>query len=235
MPIEGGRWLVTLAGFSRDYPPQDEAGFMAFARSIAVPELHSALCAAEPLGPAIGYRRTTSRWRRYHEAARWPDGFVALGDAVCSFNPYYGQGMAVAALSAIALGELVAGRGLSPGFAATFQSRLARLLADPWLMATTEDCRHAATVGAVRTWRTRLNLWYTDRLIERATHDPVAMNAFMSVLQLVEPYHTVMRPRVLVPALLPEPATSPGRHVGELDPTIGERRKPPNPTRRVEP
>ena len=103
-PIEGGRCLVTLAGFECDYPPLDDTDFLEFVRSIGVPEFYEAVRAAEPVAPIFGYRRTTNRWRRYHEAQRWPEGFIALGDAVCAFNPYCGQGMSVAAMSAEALG-----------------------------------------------------------------------------------------------------------------------------------
>ena len=205
-PIEGGRWLVTLAGFAGDYPPQDAGGFDAFVRSLGVPAFEAALAAAEPLGPAVGYRRTTNRWRRYHALERWPAGFIALGDSVCAFNPYYGQGMAVAALSARTLEAALerrwpAGRNLMPGFAPGFQRELARLLATPWLMATTEECRYPGTTGGDFGWRTRLNLWYTDRLLARATHDPAVMRAFVSVSQLVEPFTTLLRPGVLLPVL----------------------------------
>ena len=34
VPLEGDRWLVTLAGAARDYPPTDAAGFLEFARSL---------------------------------------------------------------------------------------------------------------------------------------------------------------------------------------------------------
>jgi 2-polyprenyl-6-methoxyphenol hydroxylase-like FAD-dependent oxidoreductase len=200
-PIEGGRCLVTLAGFARDYPPQDEDGFLAFVRGIGVPEFCEAVRAAEPLAPTVGYRRTTNRWRRYDEAERWPEGFVAVGDAVCAFNPYYGQGMGVAAMSATVLADLLAGRGAPSGFARAFQRRLARLLATPWLMATTEECRYPGTAGAAFGWRTRLNLWYTDRLLARAARDPAVMRAFMRVSHLVDPFGALIRPRVALPVL----------------------------------
>jgi 2-polyprenyl-6-methoxyphenol hydroxylase-like FAD-dependent oxidoreductase len=202
--------VVTLAGFARDYPPQDDEGFLEFARSIGVPDFYEAVRVAEPLGSAVGYRRTTNRWRRYHAAERWPDGFVAVGDAVCAFNPYYGQGMSVAALSALALGALLAKRGPGAGFAREFQRHLARLIATPWLMATTEECRYPETDGARFGWRTRLNLWYTGRLLTRAAHDPDAMKAFVAVSHLLEPFGAVLRPRVLVPVLL-RPGSGPRR------------------------
>jgi 2-polyprenyl-6-methoxyphenol hydroxylase-like FAD-dependent oxidoreductase len=121
---------VTLGGFAGDYPPQDPAGFRAFAQSLGVLAFHAALEAAEPLGPPVGYRRTSNRWRDYHAMARWPAGFIALGDSVCAFNPYYGQGMAVAALSAGVLDALLRDRP-GPGFPAEFQRRLARLWRRP--------------------------------------------------------------------------------------------------------
>jgi hypothetical protein len=61
VPSEGGRWLVTLAGYGRDYPPTDEAGFLAFARSLRSPVVYDAIASAEPLGPISGFRRTKNR------------------------------------------------------------------------------------------------------------------------------------------------------------------------------
>jgi 2-polyprenyl-6-methoxyphenol hydroxylase-like FAD-dependent oxidoreductase len=199
VPIEGSRWLVTLAGFSKDYPPLEDTEFMEFARSIGVPEFAQAVAAAEPLSQAYGFRRTTNRWRRYDEMRHWPEGFVAIGDAVCAFNPYYGQGMSVAALSALALGEAFARE--EAGRCARFQQRLADIIARPWLMATTEECRYPGTQGAARGLKARLNLWFTDRLLTRAAHDPRVRNAFLSVAQLVEPSSILMRPGVLLPVL----------------------------------
>jgi hypothetical protein len=162
----------------------------------------AALEAAESLGPAVGYRRTTNRWRRYHALPRWPAGFIAFGDSVCAFNPYYGQGMAVAALSAGTLDAMLSRDRPGPGFPAEFQRKLARLLATPWLMATTEECRYPGTVGGAFGWRTRLNLQFTDRLLARATHDPAVMRAFVAASQLVEPFGILLRPGVMLPVLM---------------------------------
>jgi hypothetical protein len=81
-------------------------------------------------------------------------------------------------------------------------------------MATTEECRYPETEGGAFGWRTRLNRWYTDRLLTRATRDPAVMRAFVSVSQLVAPFTAVMRPGVLLPVLLHRTPAIPRRHRG---------------------
>jgi hypothetical protein len=65
LPVEGNRWITALIGAGRDYPPTDEEGFLAFARSLSSPVLHDALRRAEPLSPIYGYQRTTNQRRHY--------------------------------------------------------------------------------------------------------------------------------------------------------------------------
>ena len=103
-PIEGDRWIVTLQGAGGDAPPTDDGGFVGFARSLRSPILHDAIRFAEPLSPAVAFANTANRRRHFERLRRWPDGFVIVGDGVCAFNPIYGQGMAVAAQTAVVLG-----------------------------------------------------------------------------------------------------------------------------------
>ena len=90
-PIEDGQWMVALMGAAGQHPPTDEDGFAAFARSLRHPIIADTLTAAEPVTPIRGYRGTGNLLWHYERMRRWPERFVVLGDAVCAFNPIYGQ------------------------------------------------------------------------------------------------------------------------------------------------
>jgi 2-polyprenyl-6-methoxyphenol hydroxylase-like FAD-dependent oxidoreductase len=102
LPVEGGRWMLTLVGWYGDHPPGDEAGFLDFAASLAAHEIHDAVKDAEAVSP-IALHKFPSNRRRHYERVTVPDGVAVLGDAACSFNPVYAQGMATGALGAQAL------------------------------------------------------------------------------------------------------------------------------------
>jgi flavin-dependent dehydrogenase len=189
--VEGGQWIVTLVGFAGDVPPVDDDGFTAFAVSLPTPEVARALANAEPTSPIVGFRNTVNRLRHYERLARWPDGLVALGDAVCTFNPIYGQGMSVAALSARLLGESVA--GARRGFERGFQRRLARALRDPWTMATGQD-RPYLSVTAPQRRIVRAKQWYADRVIRASVVDERVHTAFVEVVHMVRPLSALTRP-----------------------------------------
>jgi 2-polyprenyl-6-methoxyphenol hydroxylase-like FAD-dependent oxidoreductase len=202
-PVEGNRWMVTLAGVGRDYPPTDEAGFLAFARRLRAPLIYETIKDAVPLGPIHGYQRTENQRRFYEKLARRPARFLVTGDALCAFNPVYGQGMTAAAQGALVLDRLLREQAGEPaGLPQRFEREVARVNAAAWLIATGEDVRYPTTEGGVRNLQTRLTQRYFDRVIGAATRDPHVNLAFINVQQLVAPPTTLFRPDVLIPALL---------------------------------
>jgi len=149
--IENDVWLVSLGGRFGDYPPQDEAGFMAFAEGLPAPQLYEFIKGAERVDQISHFRFPTSVLRHYERLPSFPEGFLVLGDAISSFNPVYGQGMSSAALQASALGRLLEERTNSPqgldGIAAPFFTKAAEVVNTPWTLAANFDFAYPQTTG----------------------------------------------------------------------------------------
>jgi hypothetical protein len=203
-PIESGRWMVTLTGWHRDYPPGDERGFLDYARSLPVPNLYRAIKEADSLTPIVTHRFPSNRRRRFERMPRFPDGFVVLGDAACSFNPIYGQGMTTAALDASILNSclheyLRAHRDLQ-GFAVRFRKRVAKAAMVPWLLATGEDFRYPETDGR-RPPGMRLLNWYSGRVHVLSGSQPLTTLRFYEVLHMLKSPMALFAPRILFAVL----------------------------------
>jgi flavin-dependent dehydrogenase len=199
VPVEGGRWLVSLLGGDGDYPPTHEAGFLAFARSLRSPALYEAIAAAEPLTPIAGQRATENRLRHYDRLGGFPDGVVALGDAVCAFNPVYGQGMTAAALGAEVLDrwlrEELSYR--SPGRSRVFQRCLARATAAAWQLSAGADYGFRTTQGPPQGRVARLMGCYLAAVMRAATTRPWVRRRLSEVLHLLRPPSALFGPGVL--------------------------------------
>jgi 2-polyprenyl-6-methoxyphenol hydroxylase-like FAD-dependent oxidoreductase len=206
LPIEDGQWMVVLIGAAGQHPPTDEDGFAAFARSLRHPVIADALAAAEPITPIRGYRGTANRLWHYERMRRWPERFVVLGDAVCAFNPIYGQGMSTAAVAAetldACLGEQRRRRPAENlnGLAERFQRRLARANADPWLLSTWEDLRYPTTTGMQVSAAIRLVHRYLDQVVAAATRDPATTDSLLQVMGMLSRSTSLFAPRILAAA-----------------------------------
>lgn len=195
-PIEGDRWVVTLTGIGAQLPPHDESGFREFAHQLpgGFGEL---LDASAPQTHIASYRRTGNRWRHWERARAWPDGLLVVGDAMCCFNPVYGQGMSVALAQAAVITARLTADGLRvDGGAARLQRQLARAATGAWALATGEDFRNPGTQGR-RTLATRAGHWYADRVMAASVHDPTVHRRFLEVSQLVRPTRDLVTPSIL--------------------------------------
>jgi 2-polyprenyl-6-methoxyphenol hydroxylase-like FAD-dependent oxidoreductase len=205
-PIEDGQWMATMIGAAGQHPPTDEDGFAAFVRSLRHPVIADALTAAEPVSQIRGHRGTANRLWHYERMRHWPERFVVLGDAVCAFNPIYGQGMSTAAVAAETLDACLRAHqqrhftGDLNGLAQRFQRRLARRNADPWMLSTGEDLRYPTTTGARATAVTRLQHRYLDRVVAAAIGDPGIADTYTRVLGLLARPTALFAPRVIAAA-----------------------------------
>ncbi|MCK7622707.1 hydroxylase [Streptomyces sp. RS10V-4] len=199
VPVEDGNWLLTLSGVRGHHPPTDEAEFAAFSATVGDPYVHDLLDRAEPVSPVHGFRDTCNRRRHYGRPGAVPEGLLVLGDANCTFNPVYGQGMSVAALGALALRDTLDGAGgPGPGVAARAQRAICRAAEPAWMAAVGADRPYVRDPGATAGPAERLTTWYLDRLSARAAVDRVVGAAFRDVVCLTAPPSRLMSPRVLL-------------------------------------
>ncbi len=193
---EGDRWICGLGGILGDRPPLDPDGFEAYAASLPSPVLHEFIRSAVPLDEPRRFRFPASVRRRYERLARSPRGLLVTGDAVCSFNPVYGQGMTVACLEALALRDVLR-RGLDrPSLAREFWQACAPTVDVPWQIAAGGDRRFPGVPGQVDR-RTRLLNGYVARVQRAAAVDPAVGTAFLRVANLEAPPSSLMSPPVL--------------------------------------
>jgi len=186
---------VSLAGRFGDYPPTDEPGFLAFAASLHTPRLHEIIKDAERVADIVGYRFPTSIQRHYEQVPSFPPGFLVLGDAICSFNPIYGQGMSAAALQVHALQQTLrecrAGAGTLDGLASAFFPRAAQVIATPWTLAASLDLIYPQTVGD-RSGLSRKRSQYFAALNALAGVDVEVQKLMTEVFYLARPLSALM-------------------------------------------
>lgn len=198
--MEGDRLIVTLYGILGDHPPTDPNGFAAFASTLQFPDISEVLRQAEPLDEPVRFRYPTSVRHHYERLTRFPSGLVVMGDAVCTFNPIYGQGMSVAVLQALALGAHLRQRATPEPL--RYFREVSRTIDVAWGMATGGDLAFPKVPGH-RSVQVRLFNAYASRLFAGAARDPRLGRAFLRVAGLVDPPQALLAPRLATRVLLP--------------------------------
>ena len=204
LPVENGRWLVTLLGTRGAEPSPDTADFDRFAREdLRHPVIADLIAQAEPLSE-VSFTRTTANRRHYYERMpAWPDNFTVLGDALAAFNPVYGHGMSVAAQSAVALRDVVRRHGWgSPGLSRHAQKAMARSVTAAWDLAVGQDVFFPGATENGPTWRERALAAYVDRLVLTATGNGRVARKVTDVMSLERGAEVLVSPGMLVAALV---------------------------------
>jgi 2-polyprenyl-6-methoxyphenol hydroxylase-like FAD-dependent oxidoreductase len=196
LAYENGIVVLTLIGNAGEKLPTDPAGVMATAAELMPPHITTALRAAEPLGPVSAQNYPASVWRRYDKMRRFPKGFLVIGDALCSFNPVYGQGMTSAALQAIALRDCLAS-GTADDVRRRYFRKTTKKLRPIWQGNRINDF----VFYPAQDWRAvpkRLLNWYMDKLMAAAANDIVLTEMFVRTLHLLDPPSRLMHPDMLM-------------------------------------
>ncbi|MDH5257669.1 MAG: hypothetical protein OEX07_06665, partial [Gammaproteobacteria bacterium] len=153
LPIEGKQHIVTLFGFSRDYPPGEDSSYLAFAKSLRENTIYNAIKNAESTSDIKQFVKKESHFYQYSKLSTWPQGFLVMGDAISSFNPIYGQGITTTITSAeILKKQFQTQKNISAIKLNSLQKKICNNYKLPWLIAKNEDLRWPATEGEKTNW-----------------------------------------------------------------------------------
>lgn len=191
-PIEQQRWLLSIGGNHGDAPPADREGFMDFVKSLRTPTIHDAVRDARPLTDIVRYQLPCSTRRHFERLEAFPEGLIVTGDALCRFNPVFGQGMSVAAQEAVILERLLAEDTPMERLARDFFAAVQNPLATPWGVAVT-DFVYPATRGA-RPADLAQRLQYGVALTKLAAQDAEVHRLMTEVSQLLKPQAALREP-----------------------------------------
>jgi 2-polyprenyl-6-methoxyphenol hydroxylase-like FAD-dependent oxidoreductase len=194
--IEGDRWIVSLGGWHNQPLPGNEEEFAAYAKSLPLPDIDSIISTCEPVSDIMQYKYPSSLRRHYEKLNRFPKGYLVLGDAACSFNPVYGQGMTSAAMQAAALDGLLHQNIAEDKLAKKFFSKAAKIIDIPWGMAVGEDFRYPETKGPKPAGINIINK-YVSRVHKATLKDKVVCEAFLKVMSLLKPPASLFHPKIV--------------------------------------
>jgi 2-polyprenyl-6-methoxyphenol hydroxylase-like FAD-dependent oxidoreductase len=194
---EHDTWMLAIGQLiDLGEPPTDFATMVTMAAQSLPRSLITGLRLAQPIGDVVTYRHTAAVWRRYDRMARFPSGLLVIGDALCNLDPTYGQGMTIAAMEALTLGDCLASGG-SSALAQRFFAATTKYIGATWAANRARE-RVAARPTGGRTLRERFAHWTVAAALNAAAHDVVVTERFMRVFNFIDPAD-----RLLDPALIP--------------------------------
>lgn len=190
---ENDRWVLSLAAYRNQGASTEEGGLRAFASTLPASNLSSLLNEAEPLTSAVSMRFPHNQRRHYERLNDLPDGLLVCGDAFCSFNPLYAQGMTVAAMQANALSKALEVR--DDNLSRRYFRAAARIIDAPWTISARND---AYLLGTNKlSLLTRLLNYYIARLHIAARVDVHIAETFLRVINLVRSPSVLFAPAMI--------------------------------------
>jgi 2-polyprenyl-6-methoxyphenol hydroxylase-like FAD-dependent oxidoreductase len=196
LAMEGNRWMVTMGGWLGHHCPTEWNEYLRFAKSLVRPDIYEVIRRAEPLTDAVTFSFPSNLRRRYDRYTRFPSRFLVIGDAHCSFNPLYGQGMSVATLEALALKDCLDKAPSCDQMWRPFFKASRRIIDGPWMIAAGSDFAFEGVTGS-RPAGTSVVNWYLNAVHKAASTDRTVCRAFFDVANLLKPAPTLFHPAIV--------------------------------------
>jgi 2-polyprenyl-6-methoxyphenol hydroxylase-like FAD-dependent oxidoreductase len=201
LPMEGDQWIVAIAGINGESAPLDSDAMVAYARTLETPVIAEVMEVSRPLGEPVTHRFPANQRRHVERMRRFPLRWVLIGDAVCSFNPIYGQGMTAAAQQAEVLGRQLDRAGaVDRSFTRGFFKAASRTVNTPWTIAVGGDFAYEGTKGK-KPFGTDLVNRYMDRVVTAGQHDDEVVVRLNEALALLRSPMTLMAPTFMLRVL----------------------------------
>jgi 2-polyprenyl-6-methoxyphenol hydroxylase-like FAD-dependent oxidoreductase len=198
--IEGNRWVVVISERHIEMPSADPDEFMDRMQQLRTSTIYDAIKGARRLDDIHRFSVPENSWQHYERLGDFPRGLLPIGDAICRFNPIYGQGMTIAAQEACILRDLLSRRaGARDPFAGLGQAFLARiqpLIADAWALSAVPDFAHPRTRGEPPA-DLENSLRFGRGLLRLAGRDPAIHKLMIGVRQLIEPRSALGDPELV--------------------------------------
>jgi hypothetical protein len=164
-----------------------------------------------PLSEPMKYTYPESTRYHYESLPDQLDGLLVIGDAYCSFNPIYGQGITITALQALILRGLLspadhptanhgaANHRAAPGGAADlarhyFQAA-GKLVADAWETSASSDLRFPEVDGKRRLGAALINA-YGEKFRAAASVDQRLGETFLRVANMIDKPAKLLSPGI---------------------------------------
>lgn len=188
---EHDTWMMTLGSMVGRPAPANRPEMLAWGEGFVDERALSAARAATPLSDVEHYRVPSNRWRRYDKMKRFPQGLLVFGDAICSFNPIYGQGMTMAAIEATLLSDCL--RRGDQALPQRFFRAAAAKLRVAWQTAVGSDLTLPEVAGP-RPLPMRLSNAYLDWVMTAAETDSPTAVQLLRVTGMLDSPLRLLRP-----------------------------------------
>ena len=199
LPAEGNRWMVSVADRGITGRIDNWDAFLDALGRLTTTTLRDALQHAQPPAAIRHYRFPASVWKHFERLPRLPRGLIPIGDAICQFNPIYGQGMSAAVQQSRLLQTALASAAheSDPLSAAqvAFTFGIELILQTPWTMALNSDLAFPQT-QATRPDNFEKSQRAQAALFRTIVDDPVVHRAFVEVSHLLQPYSLLRTPAI---------------------------------------
>ncbi|MFD3165210.1 FAD-dependent oxidoreductase [Herpetosiphon sp. NSE202] len=197
-PIDDEHWIVTLFGYLGQHPTPTNADVLEFVRNLPVPDIYTTLAEATAVSEPVRFGYPQQVFQRYDKLKRFPQGFLVLGDALCSVDPVFGQGMTLACKEANALDQVLAStQGQHAAtLAQAFFKQAQKIIEVPWLITQAEALRFKGMPGS-RSPKIRFLQWYTEHVFWLSAQSTEIYQAFLDVMHLLAGPEALLRPKVV--------------------------------------